>query len=132
MRSWTGILAPGLSKQNVLHALAKRHVYSTLDRNCKLTFQVNGATMGDIIEEPVQKVRVRVVVDDPDKGDKTARIELFEDGMVIYVHDPNAVECWWEPARLSKPGKHYYFAKVTQADGNLLWSAPIWVTVAGE
>ena len=27
-------------------------------------------------------------------------------------------------------GKHYYFAKVTQVDGNLLWSAPIWLTVA--
>ncbi len=38
VRSWTGILAPGLSKRNILDALAKRHVYSTLDRNCKLTF----------------------------------------------------------------------------------------------
>jgi hypothetical protein len=29
-------------------------------------------------------------------------------------------------------GKHYYFVKVTQADGNLLWSAPVWVTVADD
>ena len=127
---WTGILTPGLSKQNILDALAKRHVYSTLDRNCVLTFQVNGATMGDIIEEPVKKVKVRVVVDDGDKGDITTKIELFEDGVVIKTNEPDAAECWWEPACSPKPGKHYYFAKVTQADGNLLWSAPIWVTVA--
>ena len=29
-----------------------------------------------------------------------------------------------------QPGKHYCFVKVTQADGNTLWSAPVWVTVA--
>jgi hypothetical protein len=27
------------------------------------------------------------------------------------------------------PGSHHYFVKVTQTDGNLLWSAPVWVTV---
>lgn len=130
VRSWTGIYATGLSKQNILDALAKRHVYSALDRNCKLTFQINGATMGDIISEPVTKLKVRVVVDDADTSDVSAKIELFEDGRVVAAHEPNAAECWWEPACSPEPGKHYYFAKVTQADGNLLWGAPIWVTVA--
>jgi hypothetical protein len=26
------------------------------------------------------------------------------------------------------PGEHFYYAKVTQDDGNVLWSAPVWVT----
>jgi hypothetical protein len=26
------------------------------------------------------------------------------------------------------PGEHFYYAKITQDDGRLLWSAPIWVT----
>jgi hypothetical protein len=25
-------------------------------------------------------------------------------------------------------GEHFYYAKVTQTDGNILWSAPVWVT----
>jgi hypothetical protein len=25
------------------------------------------------------------------------------------------------------PGAHFYYAKVTQDDGNVLWSAPVWV-----
>ena len=25
------------------------------------------------------------------------------------------------------PGPHFYYARVTQDDGNLLWSAPVWV-----
>jgi hypothetical protein len=24
-------------------------------------------------------------------------------------------------------GAHFYYAKLTQADGNILWSAPVWV-----
>jgi hypothetical protein len=31
--------------------------------------------------------------------------------------------------RKPKPGKHVFFAKVTQKDGNMLWSAPVWVVV---
>jgi hypothetical protein len=27
-----------------------------------------------------------------------------------------------------KPGEHFYYARVTQDDGKMLWSAPIWVT----
>ena len=127
---WTGILAPGLSKQNILDALKHRHCYSTLDRNCLLTFQVNGAPMGDIISEPVKEVKVNVVIDDGDEADATAKIELFEDGQVIQTHEPNAADCCWDLTYSPKPGKHYYFAKITQADSNVLWSAPVWVTVA--
>jgi hypothetical protein len=28
------------------------------------------------------------------------------------------------------PGEHFYYARVTQEDGNMLWSAPIWVSQA--
>jgi predicted metal-dependent phosphoesterase TrpH len=128
VRSWTGIIAPGLSKRNILDALVKRHVYSTLDRNCKLTFEMNGAIMGDIIEEPVQEINVFVQVCDPDdSGDAT--VELFQDGNVIDTH-PRGGD--WRVKLTPEPGKHYYFVKATQADGNMLWSAPIWVTVTGN
>lgn len=26
------------------------------------------------------------------------------------------------------PGAHFYYAKLTQDDGKVLWSAPVWVT----
>jgi hypothetical protein len=127
---WTGILAPGLSKRNVLDALANRRVYSTLDRNCVLLFNVNGKPMGTIIEEPVEDVNAEVVVDENEESDVNAKIELFQDGVVVQTDEPNATNRRWETTCSPEPGKHYYFVKVTQADGNLLWSAPVWVTVA--
>jgi hypothetical protein len=127
--AWSGILAPGLSKRNVLHALKNRHCYSTLDRNCILLFKVNGATMGDITTNPVKTVSVVIAVKDPDTDDLIARIDLFEDGIVVQTDQPNSNRRSWKTKFGPKPGKHYYFVKVTQKDGNLMWSAPVWVTV---
>ena len=64
-------------------------------------------------------------------------------GTVLREVMARAPQCWMSisaTTRSPRPGeidgKHYYFVKVTQADGNTLWSAPIWVSVlpqaAGE
>ena len=75
-------------------------------------------------------LKVRVQVGDPDKEDLIEKIELFEDGEVVQVYNPdNKQSTCWLAGCSPAPGKHYYFAKVTQADGNMLWSAPVWVTV---
>jgi len=130
--AWSGILAPGLSKRNIWHAMKNRHLFSTLDRNCILLFHVNGALMGSIVKEPVEKVEIVAAVDEADADDTIAKIELFEDGEVVQTDEPNADSRRWETTCSPKPGDHYYFVKVTQADGQMLWSAPVWVTVAGQ
>jgi len=128
--TWTGILAPGLSKRNVLDALANRRCYATRDRNCRLHFTSNGAVAGSIIEGPIETVQVSVVVEDPDSDDLVAKIELFEDGVVVETEEPNSSTCQWRTTRTPEPGGHYYFVKVMQKDGNPIWSAPVWVTVS--
>ena len=86
--------------------------------------------MGDIVEEPVKEVNVRVRVADSDETDVIAKIELFEDGDVAQVYNPDKQAICWLAGCTPAPNTHYYFVKVTQADGNLLWPAPISVTVA--
>ena len=138
MPDQTRIVAPGLSKRNILDALAKRRVYATLDRNCELYFGGGGGEslsrmsifmMGDIVEEPQKDVVLVTAVDDPDEGDTIAKIELYEDGVVVQTDEPNSQKREWDVSLEAEPGKHYYFVKVTQADGNMLWSAPVWVRV---
>ncbi len=127
VRSWTGILAPGLTKRNILDALQRRRVYSTLDRNFSLHFCVNESPMGEIIEQPVSQVQVAVRTHDPDPGDSTATMELVQDGQVVVTNSsvqPNWQTTLWPPA-----GQHYYYIRITQADGDKLRSAPVWVTV---
>lgn len=130
--TWTVILASGLSKRNIWDAMKKRHLYSTRDRNCLLSFTLNGALMGDIVEEPISDVAIVAVVDESEDDDLIAKIELFEDGTAIDTVEPNATSKKWEVNLKPEPGKHYYFIKVTEADGNVMWSAPIWVTVKAD
>jgi hypothetical protein len=127
--AWSGILMPGLSKRNVLDALKNRRCYSTLDRNCKLRFSVNDANMGQIIPDPAGNVKVIVAVNDPDEGDLISKIELFEDGIVVQTDEPKSNSRRWRTTFNPKPGNHFYFVKITQKDENMLWSAPVWVTV---
>lgn len=127
---WTGIVAPGLSRRNVWHALKNRRCYATLDRNCRLQYTLNGAPMGTILEEPVQEVDVNVQVTDPDTGDVIAKVEFVQDGAVIRSIEPNQAACWWQVTFTPEPGSHYFYVRAVQADGNKLWAAPVWVEVA--
>ena len=127
--AWSGVLMPGLSKRNVLDALKHRRCYSTLDRNCKLRFEVNDATMGQIIPDPAGSVKVMVAVNDPDEGDLITKIEIFEDGLAVQTDEPKSNSRRWRTMFNPKPGGHYYFVKITQKDENMLWSAPVWITV---
>ena len=102
-----------------------------LDRNCRLSFEVCGAVMGDVVAKPVEEADVRVAVDDPDAADTVAKIELFEDGKVVDVYqpepEPGAALATWSVKRKATPGSHHYFVKVTQTDGDMIWSAPVWL-----
>ena len=112
--------------------MKNRRIYSTRDRNCRLRFLVNGAVMGTILEESAQAVEIQTVVEDADDGDAIARIELIEDGEFVETDEPGKLKCEWKTTRKPEPGQHYYFVKVTQGDGNMLWSAPVWVRIGGE
>ena len=64
-----------------------------------------------------------------DAGDIIDKIELFEDGTAIQTDEPNSNRRRWRTTFKPRPGKHYYFVKITQKDENLMWSAPVWVTI---
>ncbi len=127
-RAWTGIWAPGLSRRDIWEALKARRCFSTLDRNCRLLFQANGAAMGTILTEPVDSLTITVTVEDPDPNDTIAKIALFQDGQVTRTTEPGTATTQWSTTVNVQPGSHYWFVKVTQADTNALWSAPIWAT----
>jgi hypothetical protein len=126
---WTVVLAPGLSRESIVGAIKSRHCYSTRDRNCRLTFTLNEAVMGDVISDPVQAATADVLVEDPDQGDVIEAIELYADGHRVHAIEPGAAQGRLTLDLSPDTGGHYYFVKVIQADGNLIYSAPIWITV---
>ena len=64
-----------------------------------------------------------------EKKEGSKWIELFEDGVVVQTDQPSSNRRRWKTQFGPKPGKHFYFVKITQKDGNMMWSAPIWLTI---
>lgn len=125
--TWTVALARSRTRAGILQALAARRVYSTHDRNMRLVLTVNDREMGSRMSGAPGIWKVKVSVDDPDAQDKTALIQVYLDGKVAQEWKPDAAAYTGTADLDLKPGRHYVFAKVTQADGQKAWSAPVWL-----
>lgn len=127
----TGVLLPAgaaLTSANFLDALRARRVFATMDRSSQLVFLANGEIMGSRLrnEGPLNLQ----VLFASSGGHTVTRVQIQEgvpgrNGTVsTLVETPTH-------SFTPSPGAHFYYAKVTQEDGDLLWSAPIWVEQLG-
>ncbi|MFM9880060.1 MAG: CehA/McbA family metallohydrolase [Burkholderiaceae bacterium] len=129
----TGVLIPNgtaLTKASFVDALKARRVFATMDKNSQLVLQANGTRlMGERI---TNSGPLSLSAGFASTTGKTAStVQILEgvpgrNGTVSVL--ANAATANVTPSI----GQHFYYAKVTQNDGKILWSAPIWVTqVAG-
>ncbi|MES2739723.1 MAG: Ig-like domain-containing protein [Pseudomonadota bacterium] len=124
----TGVLIPTgtpLSKASFLEAITARRVFATMDKTSQLVLTANGRVMG---QRFTNSGPLNLVANFASGSGKTvASVTLFEgvpgrNGSVSPL--ASTASATVTPAL----GEHFYYAKVTQNDGNILWSAPIWVT----
>jgi hypothetical protein len=124
----TGVLIPAgtpLTLESFVEALRARRVFATMDKGSQLVLTANGHLMG---ERFVNIGPLALVANFAStSGKAVAAVAIMEgvpgrNGAVTQLSSSASTTI--EPA----PGEHFYYAKVTQADGNVLWSAPVWVT----
>jgi hypothetical protein len=123
----TGILIPNgtpLSADAVNEALRARRVFATMDKNAQLVLTANGHLMGERFSNagPLKLVANYASA----SGRRAASVVILEgvpgrNGAVTPLAD--AAETVITPA----VGAHFYYARLTQDNGKLLWSAPVWV-----
>ena len=124
------IITDDFSEAGIYEAIRAMRMYSTEDKNLELTYTVNGLMMGSSIktEEVPDKLLLEVTVTDPDKTDTISKVE-------VVVNSGKVVHTWNDPAELAKgilsvsldPDYSYYFIRVTQGDGDLAVTSPVWV-----
>jgi hypothetical protein len=124
----TGVLVPTgtpLNQASLVEALRARRVFATMDKASQLVLTANGHLMG---ERFANSGPLTLDVKFASTAGKTvASVSLMEgvpgrNGTVTELSTSATTTV--TPA----PGEHFYYAKVTQTDGNILWSAPVWVT----
>jgi hypothetical protein len=123
----TGVLIPNgtaLSTASFMDAIRARRVFATMDKTSQLVLTANGHMMG---ERFTNSGTLNLVANFSSSSGKTvSTVEIFEgvpgrNGTVTLLG--NSASTTITPAN----GAHFYYAKVTQNDGNILWSAPVWV-----
>jgi hypothetical protein len=128
----TAVIAPSLTQANIRNAYRDRRVYATNDHNLKVNYEIDSYLMGDIISSS-SPFTIKVKTSDSTPGDTIKRIEIrygipgsnAAPTTLSYVDSDSLIKIVSQPAGTT----YYYYAFITEADGNNAWTAPIWVTV---
>jgi len=122
------ILTDDFSEEGIYQAIRDMRMYATEDKNLEIGYSVNGLMLGSTIEEVPEKLNIEVTVYDPDGSDSISKVEVIvNSGKVAYA--------WSDPADLADgalsvelaPDYSYYYIRVTEGDGDIAVTAPVWV-----
>jgi hypothetical protein len=123
----TAVLLPAgeaLTRDSFVAALKARRVFATMDKESQIVLTANGHLMGERFDNrgPLQ-LSVQFA---NGAGRRAAAVALMEGvpgrkGEVTQLAGESVVTV------TPLAGPHFYYAKLTQDDGRVLWSAPVWV-----
>jgi hypothetical protein len=127
--SYACILAEEFSRAGLVDALRRRHCYAATDNIILDIRMAPAAIMGDEVQTSRPRLQVVVIGTGP-----IERVEILRDGEVAHVQraGDKAEEArfvWEDAAPPRTAGANYYYVRVTQKDGQMAWSSPIWARV---
>ncbi|KQV81078.1 phosphotransferase [Massilia sp. Root351] len=125
----TAILIPqasALSSTAFLEAIRARRVFATMDKQAQIILTANGRLMGERFSNsgPLtlevrhasaggkQVAALAIIEGEPGRRNSAAPLPGASASTTI----------------TPTPGEHFYYARITQDDGAVLWSAPVWVS----
>ncbi len=122
------ILTDDFSEEGLYDAIRAMKMYATEDKNLEIGYTVNDLPLGSSIKDVPETLNINVTVNDPDSTDSISKVEVIvNSGKVAYT--------WSDPAELAtgelkvtlSPDYSYYYIRVTEGDGDLAVTAPVWV-----
>lgn len=120
----TVVLAKSLTEEALYAAMKDRRVYATQDSDLAIFYELNGAVMGSILPKS-EKAEITVFLSDP-TDESIGSVEVVADGGEAIVRQ--WVETPTKMLELSVPGGcSYYYLRVTQPDGDVAVTAPVWM-----
>lgn len=126
----TVVLAPSISPANVTDAMMNMRFYCTEDYNLNLTYNINGIfPMGSIVTQTVNPTinvttadgnsettsTIKIYYGVPGSGAAPTVLTSAAAGSLTYTHT-------------FASGTYYYYAEITQADGQKAYTSPVWYT----
>jgi len=123
----TGVVVKNKSKNEIFEALKKRRVFATSGTKIQINFKINEKWMGEEINtNKPPKINFEVL-----GSSKISYVILVRDNEnLLYLgkdlYEGRGIRTEYTDENLS-PGKHWYYLRVIQDNGEMAWSSPIWV-----
>ncbi|MBT2658648.1 Ig domain-containing protein group 2 domain-containing protein [Bacillus sp. ISL-18] len=138
----TVIVASDLTQASLLHSMRNMRVYMEEDPNFTLDVIANGYYMGSTVDSKTLNFNINgsdLVAEahnDSDysylptsykSDDRIQKVELITNGgKVVDSYEPMTKDFTWKPSYTVTGGQQWFVVKVTQMDGERIYSSPIW------
>jgi hypothetical protein len=133
----TGVLADSLTKPKILAAIRAHRTYAfetnpINDRIYLDAFTADGHWMGETFNNTDNRVTLRLSAHaSAATSSRFRQAQLYRNGFLLAWKNLNTPNFDWTVVDNNATGSRYYFAKLVQEDGDLLWTSPIWVNSPG-
>jgi hypothetical protein len=127
--SFGNVLTTGINREAIMEGFRKRHVYASTD-NILAEFRSGEHIMGDLFSTGQAPVfQVRLVGTAP-----LAKVVIVRDNEYVYSQEPKTAEVkfTWRDSSPKAGKTSYYYVRGEQADGEIVWVSPMWVTYTGN
>ncbi len=127
----TAVWTKELTRKNIFSALKNRKCYATTGERIIIKFNLEGNPMGSIVARDSLPDSTRINLYVFAAGtDRLEKVELIKDNQVIETKatDDEFLELNYTDKSLPPDKEIFYYVRVTQRDGNMGWSSPIYIT----
>jgi hypothetical protein len=129
----TAVYAPSNIREDIWDALWNRRCYATTGERIVLDFTINGEMMGS--EIPLRQNKPVNIYVHAIGQSNISRIDIIKGHigdttplLSVFTVTPNAEIAEFNWTDSAAPSDCFYYVRVTQANGEMAWSSPIWVS----
>jgi len=123
--SYCNILAKDGTREALLDAFHKRHVYGATD-DILADVRSGEHIMGDAFStSSMPELRVKFIGTKP-----FAKVHVVKDNKYVYTVEPKTVKVdfSWKDTSAQAGKTSYYYVRGEQEDGEIVWASPFWIT----
>jgi len=127
--SYCNILAKDGTREALIDAFHKRHVYGATD-DILADVRSGEHIMGDAFSTgSLPELHVKLVGTGP-----FAKVHVVKDNKYVYTTEPKTakVDFSWKDTTPSTGKTSYYYVRGEQEDGEIVWASPMWITYNGK
>ncbi|MEO7653188.1 MAG: DUF3604 domain-containing protein, partial [Bryobacteraceae bacterium] len=127
--SYCNILAKDGTREALLDAFQKRHVYGATD-DILADVSSGSHIMGDAFStSSAPELKVKLTGTAP-----FAKVQIIKDRKYVYSVEPKTakVSFSWKDATPTSGKTSYYYVRGEQQDGEIVWASPMWITYTGK